>query len=125
MKIYSKNLTSLEELRKEKLRLKRIARKNAPSTWLQRSEGLGQTESKLWDADSFSAVFGMLGTILPLLLRSKTNKERLSSLGVKLVGGFAKWQVTYAAAKPAWEAIFSKKTNTQEASYFTLLISCL
>lgn len=116
MKIYSKNLTSLEELRKEKLRLKRIARKNAPSTWLQRSEGLGQTESKLWDADSLSAVFSMLGTILPLLLRSKKNKKRLLSLGVKLVGGFAKWQVAYAAAKLAWEAIFSKKKNTQEAS---------
>ncbi len=52
----------------------------------------------------------MLGTILPLLLRSKRIK-RLLSLGVKLVGGFAKWQVAYAAAKLAWEAIFSKKKH--------------
>lgn len=107
MKIYPKNLTSLEALRKEKLRLQRIAQKNAPSTWLS-GDGAGKSgEGSQGILEQLgSSVWPLVSSFAPQILQlvtRRSKKKPLFNFAKDFIGGYIKWKVLFLLGRKLWQ----------------------
>lgn len=109
MRLYSRQLNSLDELKKERRRLCKIRDENAPDTWLGLDDTASSGEDGSMIADLLSGALGPGSSILNVLLSAapallgaigggKINKI-LKSTGKDVLSGYLKWKGIRLAIK--------------------------
>jgi hypothetical protein len=135
MKLYPKQLNSIEALERERRRLKREIASTDPTDFFSRGAGGGKKQKKEkahksaepeGDGNSFFITIidlltskgvadGALSIIDPLmtLLGRKAGKSIIKPLAKELLGGYVKWKIIEISYKTALRFIRSKQHKHQ------------
>ncbi|MBS1773281.1 MAG: hypothetical protein JST82_10485 [Bacteroidetes bacterium] len=120
MKLYPKQINSIEELRQEKQLLKQKVRDMEAEGVLKppflssknKPEDTGEEDASIFDFIGNNTLKNVLTTVgLPLLQVAgiKLEQKALKKLAIELLGGYAKWKAIALAYKGLQKILLSKK----------------